>query len=350
MESSNSVNQNKKSDIYRYYNDYVTCRMHIPLCFGLKKFGATCWFGALMQMLISLPALNDTILEIEHLLNNKCAKEYAKFIKCIEHNEHHTFDPTQYKKLFDTFVAMNKGMFETSRHEDAAESFMTFINTINCAQVTNLFKVNYRRVIKCDICAGGSTNNTLINATNIIETTLPYDIQVAFRTNIELNTNELFMGWLKAHPCNFDVYKAPCGHIIPNYNTIEKLIHLSTIIIIIFDDKFQYITRWFPQEMYFPSIGGTYLVYKLVSKVEHFGMTWQGGHFVTHALRNGSWYLFDDDREVTAGNPNPTRDTFMIAYHMSEQISKDEYQLRHGIVRKILAPDKPRLNITRQTK
>jgi len=297
---------------YLYYNSSF-----VPTKFGMNNVGAICWCNSMIQLMLSLPSVNQTLLECEEeLKDNAFASEYIKVLRATLPNSPE-LPPVDTSRLAAASAAILGGFLTrvrtecknlniSSSQECADEAFTLFIDMLGCPRVEKLFSNVYELIITCKTCQ------------KRVSSVRDKSYRIQLFTNVHLEDQEKFCRFLKIHPSECDYYKCEkCGEIMSKFFRAEKLKMLREVVVIIFN-KFQMKdNRWFPQELIFRARDNKPpLKYKLVSIIEHSGTRF-GGHYWVQSFRDGSWCRLNDS-SVTLGDPNPTSATFMIAYHLVE--------------------------------
>ncbi len=304
MADTNEVAGNQERMYVLYEPEFI------PPGFGLQNTGAICWFNSLLQMMLGLPGLNQVLLDNEESLSqNKFASEYIKILRAAFAT---TITPAQLARagsallgtMMITAREKNISMNFTGGQECADEGLVKFVELIDCEQVTKLFRNVYELIIECPACS------------KTVSTIRDKSIRISLATKIKFKNEKTFCDFIRAHPSPVDWYNCDCGHKMLNFNRREKLRSLGEIVIIMLDKFDEKIINWFPSQLAFKSTNGTRLVYKLAGKIEHSGSR-HSGHYTAHTIRGGKWSCINDSY-ISAGNPNPTAQTFIIAYHMSE--------------------------------
>jgi ubiquitin C-terminal hydrolase len=190
-----------------------------------------------------------------------------------------------------------------TNQECVDEAFTIFIELFDSRRVEELFKNVYELTIQCPNCKQIASSNR------------DNSYKINFFTTVKFDTMDLFRDYLRVHTSECDKFTCSCGYTLNKFRRVEKLKRLNECLIITFN-KFQSKDRkWFPQFLTFESnTPGRPLIYALVGHIEHSG-TAVGGHYYTHSKRNDQWVSLNDS-SVTMGSPEPTPNTFMVAYHM----------------------------------
>lgn len=296
---------------------------YVPAPFGMQNYGVSCWLNSIIQLLISLPSFNQSLHEFRTRLtvspesikpvqkSNEFLQTFAAFshkavqLEASPASQSATradVDELHAKifRLITTNVASANAMTATQNCVD--EAFTKIVDLLGVNWIQFIFRHVYKISLTCPHCRK--------------ETSSVQDsgFRLELFTKFCFSTAQDFADYIFVHQSNCDTYRCDCGNLVNNAPRIEKLQMLREVIVIIFNKYQSKDMRWFPQTLEFADSGGGRLIYGLVAKIEHSG-NMHGGHYVCHALRQGSWYYFSDST-IGAGSPQPTENTFMIAYHM----------------------------------
>lgn len=302
---------------YSYYDPE-----YVPEAFGLNNTGVICWLNSFLQVMISCPSLNRTLLDCEEeLANNKFAVELIRFIKAIVPNR--PGDPpvdarisTASANILNAFRAtmiQRKLTFNFGNSQECAdEAFALFIDLLNCPRVNKLFNTVYELTIECDSCK------------KVVSTTRDRAFRIEMYCNKDFTNQKDFCTWLRFHPSKTENYKCEsCKHVMLSTFRIEKLKQLREIVVIMFNKFYLKENKWFPMQLEFSGPKGPNgepgkkIHYQLVGQVEHSGGM-GGGHYFARAKRGNSWKQLNDT-SVSDANPGPTPLTYMIVYHMVQE-------------------------------
>jgi ubiquitin C-terminal hydrolase len=286
---------------------------YVPAEFGLNNTGVICWCNSILQLLLSCPSLNKTLLECEEeLRDNRFATEYINLLKILLPNEGPNGVNLSTISIYSAKI-LNAFMYEMKRarrnfsigrsQECVDEALTLFIDMFNCQKVNKLFLNSYELIIKCTGC------------NKQVSTVRDNSYRIELFCEKKFNSVEDFCTYIRYHPSEHDEYTCECGFKMKKFLRVEKLKMLREIVVIIFN-KFQAKdNRWFPTELEFNSTNGKKLKYKLVAQIEH-GGTMHGGHYKSKGVRGDKVCGFNDS-SVYADALGPTPSTYMIAYHLS---------------------------------
>ena len=281
------------------YSFYDTT--YVPRPFPSYNMGAICWCNSLVQVLLGLPALNKLILARPDV-KNPLWQAYASILRDSAASRP---PPSAGALILDamrkTAAAAGRPLQLGNSEECADEALTIFIDLLG-EEIGALFTNVYELNITCPGCKR-VTSTIRDNA---------YRIQLF--TDVNLTTEREFCEYLRAHRSICEYYKCSCGASFSNFPRDERLRVLREIVIVVFNKFHSKDIKWFPQQLKFKSTDNTYLVYRLVGKIEHVGSMF-GGHYYAHSLRGDTWYKLNDTH-VGPGDPDPSPNTFMIAYHL----------------------------------
>lgn len=328
---------------YYFYDDN-----YIMPPFGLNNTGAICWFNSILQLLMSLSAFNQRMLECydnNEFDKNSFASVYCKFINKylpIGKNANvreSLISSVLLREFSKELISRKKKGTITTGQEGAANGLSDVFEIINSKNIYDLINNKYERIIVCKNCA---------KETSISSETSPL---INIYGNIRFNTYDEFRNFIKYHATEVDEYKCEaCGFTMKKVYRLEQLRMLREIILITF--KTQYLfrdsssIRWYPSEISFLSKDCTMLRYKLCAQIEHSGSYnhmshTSSGHYWANVLRGGKWYSAND-MSINSGEGKPSKTTHIIAYHLFEesQPTSEEYERYKETIEKIKSSKK----------
>lgn len=297
---------------------------YVPLPMGFtNNTGSICWGNSFIQLMLSIPSFNKTLLECENdLLGNNLAMECIKLIKSQLSGEESDASPTTVLNamIYQSKIKKINLDMSTSRQDCVDTAFTAFIELLDCKKIELLFNNVYQLTIVCERCS------------EVAVQTRDKAFRIPIFTTFPLDTEAEFTMFLRVHPSEVDVYKCDkCGHTMKMVYREEKLKMVREVIVIIFNKYYDKKLNWFPQELHINSNNGKTLNYKLIGKVEHSGSL-NSGHYWASVKRRDTdntspvyqnWYELNDG-SAKPGNSNPTSNTFMIAYHMVEPTQRGQ--------------------------
>lgn len=283
---------------------------------GFINKNSICWLNSILQLLLSLPALND---QIDEIVNGATRGTFLKLMNKLfnepdkaEHivNIHKYFAKQPFKSKSTQLVI--------GQQECVVQAFDFIIDNFKNELVQKLFTTVYQMMFRCKNCHKEITVMRDISTwINILQT----DKQ-------KIVDEESFQAYALNRISVLDEFKCNlCGADLKNITYVDRLKRVNEILIFNldrFNDKTQDTVYYFPEKFFIPySRDGKRgrLWYKLVAKIEHSGSL-NGGHYYTHCLRSfvtnnktyEKWYCIDDSY-ISEGTPEPSKNTFMIAYH-----------------------------------
>jgi ubiquitin C-terminal hydrolase len=305
----------EQPDKYNYYDNLFS-----PRPFGLENTGAICWFNALLQALLSLPAMNRRVISHRGLLvkAGKVGTEYHKLVSASINYSSGGSTPApdcarELCKAFTSHVRKNLNRTFGNSQECADEAFLALLDALGCTPIEHLFRSVYEITTECKLCKKStSTIRDKNSRIMVFRGDLPRGVEL---------DSVAFVEYLLCHPSVCDEYKcAECGKITENVVRRETLKMAREILVVVFDrflerEDLRDVAPAAPRYIEFPPVPGSEpLRYKLCAKVEHYGTT-AGGHYLAHVLRNAEWYAVNDTN-VSVGSPESTSATFMLFYHL----------------------------------
>lgn len=329
--------------------------------FGLNNTGAICWFNAVTQFLLGVPAMSSVILEHrDELVHNELAAEYIRALDGLLPNtpDMEPITPANFagmsSRLLDAMLKSGEPSQQAPSQQIprgkstlgygqqcASEGFTTFLETLTSTDVDNIFMNAYRQVITCKRCNEEvSTMRDTSNMINVPPTKnfandeeqsrwRAYTAELSYshphRSVIKnFRTQAEFQKWLRCHSAITEDFCCPkCNYKMPFVLREERLSMVQDVLTISFDMIDRIDPTWYPQELEFPGNNGVTRKYKLCGKICWSGSVNRlgdgriasGGHYWAHSLRDGNWYCLNDGG-VSAGNPHPDSSTFMVVYHL----------------------------------
>ena len=307
----------------------------VPDGFGLHNMGATCYFNAVIQALISCPAFNKSVREINSAPHsNKVLSYYGKMISTslknpLDNRLSH-FSPLIWKEIFkyvQTRADIHK--FSTGQ-QDAGEGLHMFMESIEKFNVLqDLFKHRYESTIYCPECKKEVSKK---NCEYIL-----FDVPA----NLETKQLKKFKNLDPTHG-----KKSGLRDFILRQNTFvdkdyrcpnckvkgEKFMKLTLKmlpeIIIVMAKKYVHdgksskklnVMSKFPETMTFDGYsdkGRFDMNYEAVAQIEHAGSL-KSGHYWAVCKRKDGWQTLNDSG-VREGMFKPTKNTYIVFYHIKK--------------------------------
>jgi len=291
---------------------------------GFQNLGNTCYMNSVLQALLSIDIINyDTI-------NNDSNDLLTEFVKMIDELKKNTsnkpYTPSKFKQELDKKKSIFRGFSQHDAHEFMEYIINEFMECKNESKSES--KSNLPQTIKKMFT--GTTNSYLYcsNCPNILKKEEEYititlelygiskntDLSGISKNTDLLNCFDEFSKYERLDENN--MWKCSKCETV---NKAKKKLELNTVpnIVVITLKRFmnnQKINT--PVEIY------EYIILedikmKLVGTVNHYGGL-GGGHYVSHGLRNGTWYLFNDSqyKEVEIDLKDPS--IYIAIYQIDE--------------------------------
>lgn len=324
--------------IRRYDADFV------PPSFGCVNLGATCYFNALFQSIISCPAFTKVLIEhrdmAEYKSNPVVRDMLAMYDIAFDRNLDpaqqaimlRNFAPTIWRSVFDKASLRQDNVKFTNGQECAREGFHLFLEALDgLHDIQNLFLHRYQTLIFCADCDDWVVNTECEYTMFEVQPSLSSPQNPMFR-NVDPNYGKkrpLDQFLKKQNSCTDEFFKCPrCNKADIKFQT-TRLVMIPEILVVLakkYDGgmrKSHEITD-FPEMMAFDGKKTDDakaddepipMIYRAVSQIEHMG-SMAGGHYNCHALRQGNeWYCLDDTH-VSGGRFGPTPNTYLVFYHI----------------------------------
>jgi ubiquitin C-terminal hydrolase len=256
---------------------------------GFNNPGALCYFNSLVQSLLSLNSLNNTILE-----SKGDSELYEMYRNNLKNGIKEDFT-SKLLKLLQKNIKMEKEMDFGNMQEDANECLVKLLDALHSAAVYILFNSLYCNDIYCANC-----NKYLSTAKEV----LPYIV-----IDRDLKDTEHFTNYLLKHQ-NAAIMDYKSGCCQNKARSVYNLLIGPKVLCILFPKYFVKTNYFFPIEF---NIHGIHEIkYNLIAQVEQFGSQ-NGGHYTTRCLRNGIVYNFNDI-SVSKSKFEITKETYLLFY------------------------------------
>ena len=295
---------------------------YIPKGNGFVNLGATCYFNSLMQGLLSCSSIYQVLAKIR---NTKPVKSNPTLMKLIK-----LWDSAMAgeSRVGDLCVPIWRDIIAISQRQqtsikmdegqqDAHEGLMMFLDIIDdIPELRRLFEHRYRTKVYCDTCEKYIICKYEENLTFEVQASLTNEQLAEFKHKdkfygSKLNLNDFLMK--QNEYIDADHVCSTCGAKCAKFKT-NDLVMVPEILPIIFKKYKSKELTAFSEYLEFPSVtNNKKFVYKLVAQVEHSGGM-HGGHYWAIGLRRDSWKTLNDC-SVSAGQPGPTPNTYMVFYH-----------------------------------
>ena len=323
--------------------------------FGFNNLGATCYFNAMLQSLLSCTSFTQELLqrkESEEYDKNPVTKklieliELALSLKDIEKNtteknttEKNTtekksasvrsllrqYSPSVWKEMVMFLCKKNKmniGEFMVGQ-QCAREGFHCLMDAMeNFDSIQNIFLHRYKNMIHCFDCnkwvSSVESMYSLFEVqpdlkTEQLDRFKKYEIEQTQDMNKFLTKQTGYVDKFYICPkCKKDgeKYNINCLVMVP-----EVLVVLSKKYVV--GRKLDVHTN-FPKKLEFKGKGESKLTYEAVSQIEHSGGL-NGGHYWAVSRRNDGWYTLNDN-SVSKSEFSPTKNTYIVFYHIVESV------------------------------
>ena len=316
--------------------------------FGFNNLGATCYFNAMLQSLLSCTSFTSELLKNEEnkkYNENPVARKLIELIKAAlslkesisdNHQEHliklniSNLSPDIWKEMVMFLCKKNGVKIQQfmAGQQCAGEGFHCLLESLdNCNAIQNIFLHRYKFMIYCDDCnkcvSTVDSMNNLFEVqpdlkTEQLEKFKRYD-KVCLEANSEYNNQEMNMFLAKQSGYVDKFYICPeCKKDGEKYK-ISYLVMVPEVLVILSkkytSERKLHINTEFPKTLEFAGLdSNTKLKYEAVSQIEHSGSL-ESGHYWAISRRNNGWYKLNDN-SVTKSEFNPTENTYIVFYHL----------------------------------
>jgi ubiquitin C-terminal hydrolase len=294
----------------------------VPAPNGFFNTGAICYWNALMQSLVSLPAFNRAMLANEaSFAKNPIANNIISYLRsALTTNGDTGANTTKFATASNAILSAmitqmrkNRRFVDLefgNRQESASEGFVLLLDMLKSPEVERVFGNRYKLSSWCPHC----------NEEIMVTTDQSFQINLFYSD--KPTDSKGFRDLIMSHPDEHVGYKCEkCKNVIEKGVRFHTLKMLREIMVVEFNKYMSKDMRWFPREMEFPSTSGKPLKYKLVSIIEHSGGL-SGGHYWARSYRptsatEGKWYKFNDIG-VSDADAEPSDASYMMFYHVVE--------------------------------
>jgi ubiquitin C-terminal hydrolase len=314
---------------------------YVPEPFGFINLGATCYFNALLQSIISCPSFTRILVE------NKEVKEYKEntiAVSLVEMTEIMNNDaipkddkaaffkslaPTVWRQVFAKARLRQDNVKFTPGQECAREGFHLFLESLSgLSEIQNLFLHRYQTLIFCQDCNKWVVNKECEYSMFEVQPSLISYQHPRFQGidpffNLKRPLGDFIK---KQNSCVDEDFKCPLCIKKQSMFQTTRLLMIPEILVVL-SKKYDILGRRktntitdFPSELNFSGKGddrdSVHMEYKAVAQIEHIGHM-GGGHYNCNAMRkDGKWYKLDDS-SVSAGEFKPTTNTYLVFYHFA---------------------------------
>jgi len=301
----------------------------IPI--GFDNMGATCYFNAVLQSMLSCTSFVQEMLSYKDD-GNPMMQKIAKLITCTAGNEAgneagfedcfedcSSYSIAIWKSMISFLCKKNnitKRDFMTGQ-QCAREGFHCLMDAMESYNnIQNLFLHRYSNMIRCGECNKWVSNVDSMNNLFTVHPELKAEQLEQFK---KFDSDEVDMAQFLSKQTGYvESFTCPkCKSNEPKYN-VNCLVMVPEILVVLSKkykagQKLDLYTN-FPKTLVFKGTNNTKLIYNAVSQIEHSGGL-NGGHYWAISKRAGGWYQLNDNH-VSKAEFNPTKDTYMVFYHL----------------------------------
>ncbi len=281
----------------------------VPKPQGLANHGNTCWANSVLQFLVGIPALTRVLVDYEHEFNkNRFARCYLAFVQAQIAG---TAASTEQiiDAMYTGLAAIGSGFDKPPGHQQCAfEAFTHIIELFNSSRVSHIFETAYKNVAECPSCGANPA--------------VKHDVNLSVKLTADgppLTCETDFTNFIRVQPDSPGGYRCDkCAKISDDWKWRKWLCRTGPVIVVSFHFKpTSRGERYYPATLRFLGSNNAVMTYRLVGIIEHHGCEYLGqssGHYTARSYRSGWWSL--NDSNVSSAGPQPTADTFMVAYHV----------------------------------
>lgn len=283
--------------------------------FGLRNMGATCYFNALLQSLISCTSFNKVMLE--NNFKNPLAKLCSEFLKAVKNNNPNVgeYSPNIWNVMFNLIKSRNDLVKFGYGQQDSHEGYLLFLEALGClepykelSQVQILFEHRYNRYTYCGVCR------------KFVSKVAEENVEISVQSNLKHpdgdNKSKVDLNELVAAQKNIvNDYKCEKCQSTKKKIRVERITMVPEILVII-SKKYtadgkrkENIFTDFPEVLKFGNNE-----YRAVAQIEHSGGM-GGGHYWAVCKRKDGWYNLNDS-SYKPDKFSPTNNTYVVFYHV----------------------------------
>lgn len=288
--------------------------------FGLNNMGATCYWNAIFQSLISCTSLMETLKnndvknnnilsfmkKIQEILYIQTGQYNSKLLPLL--NKSSSF---AWKMMFDKSQKRKDNVLFTSGQQCASEGFYLFLDMLDDVNFTQLFEHRISRDIKCGKC------NNIISKIREEYSTITIDInEEEKKEEKEFNIKKHIQG-------HYDVVKDFKCKICSDTSDKKRkntFVMVPEILVVMLkrynnnNRKLNHVIKL--PEIFTLDTGNKErkIKYKAVSQIEHSGGT-GSGHYWAICKRKDKWYNLNDS-SISPSKFETNSNTYIIFYHV----------------------------------
>jgi ubiquitin C-terminal hydrolase len=308
---------------------------------GFRNTGSICYFNTVLQSMLSCTSFINELMNQTHTSKNPVVNVLIDFIK--ESKNYQTLVQNlatieiitcAKNKLCDYAANIRKQMLVTlcekknmrisdfmQGQQCAGELFHYLLESMEEFQsIQNLFSHRYKSLIRCDTCDKWVSDVNCTYSLFEVDPSLKVEQLDQFNQyNVTPKNMNEFLYKQTSYVDKF--YKCPeCKTGGERY----KLTVLTMIpeILVVMSKKFKTgacinIHTEFPNTLEFNNTCGGTMVYEAVSQIDHSG-DMNSGHYWATCRRKTGWFVIND-MQVSPSQFNPTKDTYIVFYHIMKK-------------------------------
>lgn len=263
---------------------------------GLRNLGATCWFNALLQALLSCTSLPAVLAEnAADYAQNRFVTEYMALLSADQ--------PAPDRLYAELLRAMREAGHTFGARQECADEGLTYLLELFGEPIQRLFAIEYEVRIRCE-CGRVARHRDR-------------GFRLPVFTRVDIQDDADFMRFVKHRQSQTEKFDCVCGLTTRNIARDERLVHAGEIFVVLFNQFREKKAHHFPCELTLPS-RETNLVYRAVATIEH-----AGSHYWAVCERAGRAYVCNDSAVSEAdGVGQPSANTYMVFYHMTREEPK----------------------------
>jgi len=284
--------------------------------FGFDNMGATCYFNAVLQSLLSCTSFISELLKNDYS-KNPVTRELTNLVKTAIDSQSSGISSMS-PKIWREMVRVLRKTTNIARfngQQCAAEGLHRLLESFDeFNELQNLFFHRYKSMVYCFECKKVVSTIDAINNTFEVEPTLQSEQLEKFKN---LETKKNMNQYLSNNTGYVEDFKCPgCKNSDEKYK-VNQLTMVPEILAVL-SKKYNKETKLdiyteFPKTLEFNGTDGL-LKYEAVSQIEHSGNL-TGGHYWAVSKRRDGWYTLNDN-SVSKSEFNPTKNTYIVFYHL----------------------------------